>query len=86
MRGHPVSSDGLADIRVEKLSSGVTVLLREARLAPVAEVQVWAGVGSADEGPGEAGLAHFHEHMLFKGTAPAAASTPSPPSTPPATT
>ena len=69
MRGHPVSSDGLADIRVEKLSSGVTVLLREARLAPVAEVQVWAGVGSADEGPGEAGLAHFHEHMLFKGTA-----------------
>jgi zinc protease len=59
----------LAGIRVEKLSSGVTVLLREARLAPVAEVQVWAGVGSADEGPDEAGLAHFHEHMLFKGTA-----------------
>ena len=59
----------MAGIRVEKLSSGVTVLLREARLAPVAEVQVWAGVGSADEGPDEAGLAHFHEHMLFKGTA-----------------
>ena len=59
----------MSGIRVDKLSSGVTVLLREARLAPVAEVQVWAGVGSADEGPGEAGLAHFHEHMLFKGTA-----------------
>jgi zinc protease len=58
----------LPGIRVEKLSSGVTVLLREARLAPVAEVQVWAGVGSADEVAGEAGLAHFHEHMLFKGT------------------
>src|SRR5436309_4758557 len=25
-------------------------------------------VGSADEGPDEAGLAHLHEHMLFKGT------------------
>ena len=44
------------------------MLLRELRIAPVAEVQVWAAVGSADEGDGEAGLAHFHEHMLFKGT------------------
>ena len=32
------------------------------------ELQIWAGVGSADERPGEEGLAHFHEHMLFKGT------------------
>jgi zinc protease len=37
-------------------------------LAPVVELQIWAGVGSADERPSEAGLAHFHEHMLFKGT------------------
>jgi len=37
-------------------------------VAPVAAVQVWAGVGSADERPGELGLAHFYEHMLFKGT------------------
>jgi zinc protease len=58
----------VAAIRVEKLSSGVTVLLREARVAKVVEVQAWAGVGSADEGPDESGLAHFHEHMLFKGT------------------
>jgi len=58
-----------AGIRVERLPSGLTVLMREVRVAPVAEVQVWAAVGSADEGPDEAGLAHFHEHMLFKGTA-----------------
>jgi zinc protease len=58
----------LPAIRVEKLSSGLTVLLREVHVAPVAEVQIWAGVGSADEHDGEAGLAHFHEHMLFKGT------------------
>ena len=44
------------------------MLAREAHVAPVAEIQIWAKVGSADEGPGEAGLAHFHEHMLFKGT------------------
>jgi zinc protease len=35
----------------------------------VAEIQIWAQVGSADETEGELGLAHFHEHMLFKGTA-----------------
>jgi zinc protease len=55
-------------VRVERLPSGLTVLLRELHVAPVAEVQVWTRVGSADERPGEAGLAHFHEHMLFKGT------------------
>jgi zinc protease len=55
-------------VRVEVLPTGVTVLLRELHVAPVAEVQVWTRVGSADERPGEAGLAHFHEHMLFKGT------------------
>src|SRR4030095_12012927 len=44
------------------------LLLRESHLAEVAEFQIWAKVGSADERPGEEGLAHFHEHMLFKGT------------------
>lgn len=43
--------------------------MRESHRDPVVELQVWAGVGSADERPGEEGLAHFHEHMLFKGTA-----------------
>ncbi len=44
------------------------MLLHETHLAPVVEVQICAAVGSADERPAEAGLAHFHEHMLFKGT------------------
>ena len=51
------------------LPNGLKLLLRESHRAPVVELQVWAGVGSADERPGEEGLAHFHEHMLFKGTA-----------------
>ena len=50
------------------LPGGPCVLLREARLAPVVELQIWCRAGSADERPGESGLAHFHEHMLFKGT------------------
>ncbi len=44
------------------------MLVRESRLEPVAEVQIWVDVGSADERDPERGLAHFHEHMLFKGT------------------
>ena len=47
---------------------GPALLLRESKLAAVCELQIWAKVGSADERPGEEGLAHFHEHMLFKGT------------------
>ena len=59
----------MSNTHFERLPNGLTLLLREARLAPVAELQIWALVGSADERPGEEGLAHFHEHMLFKGTA-----------------
>ena len=51
------------------LPNGLTLLLRESHRDPVVELQIWADVGSADERPGEEGLAHFHEHMLFKGTA-----------------
>jgi zinc protease len=45
------------------------VILVPHAAAPVVSCNVWVGVGSADETPEEAGLAHVHEHMLFKGTA-----------------
>jgi zinc protease len=56
------------EIATEVLPNGLALLLRESHLAEVAELQIWAKVGSADERPDETGLAHFHEHMLFKGT------------------
>jgi zinc protease len=37
--------------------------------APVVTNMVWYKVGSADETPGKSGLAHFLEHLMFKGTA-----------------
>ncbi len=58
----------LPDTTWKVLDNGLTLLLRESHRAPVVELQVWAKVGSADERAGEEGLAHFHEHMLFKGT------------------
>jgi zinc protease len=36
--------------------------------APVVVHMVWYRAGSADEPPGESGVAHFLEHLLFKGT------------------
>lgn len=51
-----------------RLDNGLTVLLLPQRTARVAALQLWVGLGSADETEEEAGLAHLHEHMLFKGT------------------
>ncbi|MHB1845076.1 MAG: M16 family metallopeptidase [Deltaproteobacteria bacterium] len=54
--------------RIQRLPNGLTVVLVENRAAPVVAIQAWVQVGSADETASEAGLAHLHEHMLFKGT------------------
>ena len=35
---------------------------------PVVTQMIWYKVGSADETPGKSGLAHFLEHLMFKGT------------------
>ncbi|MBI4819791.1 MAG: insulinase family protein [Deltaproteobacteria bacterium] len=51
-----------------KLANGLTVVVEENHASKVASMQVWVRVGSADESEPEAGLAHVHEHMLFKGT------------------
>ncbi|HZA49444.1 MAG TPA: pitrilysin family protein [Myxococcaceae bacterium] len=52
-----------------RLENGLTVVFEEQHAAHVVAFQVWVRVGSADERPDQAGLAHLHEHMLFKGTA-----------------
>ncbi len=51
-----------------QLDNGLNVVLQPQHTSPVVACNVWVGVGSADEEPHEAGLAHVHEHMLFKGT------------------
>lgn len=44
------------------------VLVHRNAAAPAVAIQVWVQAGSADEREGQLGLAHVHEHMLFKGT------------------
>ena len=50
------------------LKNGLNVLLLEDHSTPVVALNIWVRVGSADELPNEAGMAHVFEHMLFKGT------------------
>ncbi len=38
------------------------------RRAPIVTHMVWYKAGSADEPPGKSGIAHFFEHLMFKGT------------------
>lgn len=55
---------------VEKfeLPNGLTVLVHENHKMPILSYQQWFRVGSSREKPGRTGLAHFFEHLMFKGT------------------
>ncbi|QIE47542.1 insulinase family protein [Pseudohalocynthiibacter aestuariivivens] len=50
------------------LDNGMDVVVIEDHRAPVVVNMVWYRAGSADEPPGSSGVAHFLEHLLFKGT------------------
>jgi zinc protease len=50
------------------LDNGLRVLILEDHRSPIATIQTWYKVGSRNEIPGATGLAHFLEHMMFKGT------------------
>jgi len=55
---------------VEKttLDNGVQVITEEIPGVHSVSIGVWVQAGSRDEHPGENGISHFIEHMLFKGT------------------
>ncbi|HEY0299855.1 MAG TPA: pitrilysin family protein [Rhizomicrobium sp.] len=52
-----------------KLPNGLTLVVIPDHRAPVVTHMIWYKVGAADETPGKSGLAHFLEHLMFKGTA-----------------
>ncbi len=57
------------DISHFSLSNGLEVVVIPDHRTPVVTHMIWYKVGSADETPGKSGLAHFLEHLMFKGTA-----------------
>lgn len=50
------------------LNNGMQAVVIEDHRAPVVVQMVWYRIGSADEQPGKSGLAHYLEHLMFKGT------------------
>src|SRR6201746_1899987 len=50
------------------LTNGMQVVVIPDHRTPVVTQMVWYKVGSADETSGKSGLAHFLEHLMFKGT------------------
>lgn len=50
------------------LPNGVRVVVQEHRASDVVALQLWVKAGGRDESAAELGLAHYLEHMLFKGT------------------
>jgi zinc protease len=51
------------------LPNGLELVVIPDHRAPVVTHMIWYKVGAADETPGKSGLAHFLEHLMFKGTA-----------------
>lgn len=62
----PVQAQPLAETFT--LNNGMQVVVIPDHRAPVVTHMVWYRVGSADEPQGKAGIAHFLEHLMFKGT------------------
>lgn len=65
-----MNSSELSSKKVYKkvLKNGLTILVRPTHIVPKVSVQLWYGVGSKNELSKEKGIAHFIEHMIFKGT------------------
>ena len=57
-----------AEVTTYTLDNGMDIVVIEDHRAPVVVHMVWYRVGAADEPPGKSGIAHFLEHLLFKGT------------------
>lgn len=57
-----------ASIREAVLSNGLRVLVIPRGNLPTCAVMAWIRAGAADERPADAGLSHFLEHLLFRGS------------------
>src|SRR5690606_33823169 len=50
------------------LPNGLETVVIEDHRAPVVVQMLWYKIGAADEPPGKSGIAHYLEHLMFKGT------------------
>ncbi len=64
----PVAAAADPDVSHFTLANGLEVVVIPDHRAPVVTHMIWYKVGAADETEGKSGLAHFLEHLMFKGT------------------
>lgn len=67
-RSQKLSNFKLKSPEIYTLNNGLRVMVYVDKRVPVVAHSVWYRVGAADEDTGESGLAHFFEHLMFKGT------------------
>src|SRR5215212_2809938 len=70
LAGFAAAAERAADSEISDfmLDNGMEVVVIPDHRAPIVTHMVWYKVGSADEPPGKSGIAHFLEHLMFKGT------------------
>lgn len=64
----PATADGLYNAETFTLENDMRVVVIENHRAPIVVHMVWYRVGAADDPVGKSGIAHFLEHLMFKGT------------------
>ncbi len=64
----PAFAETSPKITETALENGLRVVVIPDRRAPVVSHVIWYKVGAADEPRGKSGIAHFLEHLMFKGT------------------
>ncbi len=57
-----------SDAKMFKLNNGQTVVIQEVKSNPIVTIDTWIKTGSIDEDDTNNGVAHFLEHLFFKGT------------------
>ena len=56
------------DYTVQKLPTGQTVIVMPVKTNPIVTIDTWIKTGSVNENDQNSGVAHFLEHLFFKGT------------------
>ncbi len=66
--GTPPARAAVFDPETFTLANGLQVVVIPNHRAPIVTHMVWYKVGAADDPPGKSGIAHFLEHLMFRGT------------------
>jgi predicted Zn-dependent peptidase len=58
----------IEDLHIHTFTNGIRLVHKQVQATQVSHVAIMLDIGSRDEQPHQQGLAHFWEHMAFKGT------------------